>query len=84
MEKSDRKFHYEWVIITLCFLMIFTCLGFCSSNNSLYVQAITRANGFPRSLFGFKESFRFISTAVVNVFFGALIHWFGIYFFLYS
>ena len=77
MEKSDRKFHYEWVIITLCFLMIFTCLGFCSSNNSLYVQAITRANGFPRSLFGFKESFRFISTAVVNVFFGALIKRFG-------
>ncbi len=80
MEKNGlkKKFDYKWVIIGLCFLMVLICLGFCSSNKSLYVVAITQALGIPRSAFSLSESCRFIATAVVNVFFGTLISRFGV------
>ena len=68
---------YKWVIVVLCFLMIFLGLGFCSSNKSLYLAAITDALKVPRSAFSLNDSFRFISTAVVNIFFGTLIQKFG-------
>ena len=59
--------------IAACFLMVFVCLGFCSSNKSLYLGAITEALHIKRSLFSINDSFRFVSTAVVNLFFGTLI-----------
>ena len=74
---QKRKFDYAYVIIALCFLMIFIGLGFCSSNNSIYVQAITKALGFKRGVFAFKESFRFVTTSVVSLFFGTLVKKFG-------
>lgn len=76
---SDKKirFDYKWVIISLCFLMIFICLGFCSSNRSLYTYAITEALDIPRSVYTLNETFRYVSTAVVNIFFGSLIARFG-------
>lgn len=76
---SDKKirFDYKWVIISLCFLMIFICLGFCSSNRSLYTYAITETLGIPRSVYTLNETFRYAATAVVNIFFGALVSRFG-------
>ncbi len=68
---------YKWVVAAACFLMIFVGLGFCSSNKSMYLSAITQALGIKRSLFSLNDSFRFISTAIVNLFFGALIAKFG-------
>lgn len=68
---------YKWVVAAACFVMIFVGLGFCSSNKSMYLGAITQALGIKRSLFSLNDSFRFISTAVVNLFFGALIGKFG-------
>ena len=65
------------MIVALCFLMVFTCLGFCSSNKSLYVAAITDALDIKRSLFSIGDSFRFVATAVVNIFFGTLVNRFG-------
>ena len=32
---------YRWVIVAASFLMVFVCLGFCSSSKSLYLAAIT-------------------------------------------
>ncbi len=72
-----RKFDYTWVIVALSFLMVFTCLGFCSSNKSLYLSAITEALGIKRSAFSIGDSCRFIATAVVNMFFGTLVYRFG-------
>lgn len=77
MEKSKTKFNYKWVIIALCFLMVFTCLGFCSSNRSLYIGAITDALSIKRAAFAVSDSVRFIATAVINLFFGALVQRFG-------
>lgn len=78
MDKSQtRKIDYKWVIIALCFIMVFTCLGFCSSNKSLYTFAITEALGIQRSAFSLNDSCRFVTTAIVNMFFGNLVSKFG-------
>lgn len=74
---KKRTFSYTWVIILLCFLTTFTTLGFCSSNKSLYLVAITDALHIPRSLFSLSDSLRFITTAVVNLFFSRLAAKFG-------
>ncbi len=77
MKNKKINIDYKWVIVALCFLMIFTCLGFCSSNKSLYLSAITEALGIKRSAFSIGDSCRFITTAVVNIFFGTLVNKFG-------
>ena len=76
-ELQRKKFDYKWVIVGLCFLMVFTALGFCSSSKSLYITAITDALGISRSAFSINDSCRFITTSVINIFFGTLIAKFG-------
>ncbi len=66
------------LVIAACFCMGFVCLGFCSSNKSLYLGAITEALHIKRSLFSINDSFRYVSTAIVNLFFGTLIIKFGV------
>lgn len=77
MKGKKRKLSYQWVIVAACFFMVFVCLGFCSSNKSLYLSAITQAIGIKRSLFSINDSCRYISTAIVNIFFGSLVARFG-------
>ncbi|MBP5289326.1 MAG: MFS transporter [Clostridia bacterium] len=72
-----KKFEYKWVILILCFLVIFCSLGFCSGTKSLYLNSITGYLNIPRSLFSINDSIRFITTAVLSVFFGALYSKFG-------
>jgi len=74
---QKRGFDYTYVIVGCMFLMIFVTLGFCSSSRSLYLSPITEALGIKRSLFSIGDSLRYISTAVVNIFFGALLQKFG-------
>ena len=74
---EKKKFDYKWVIVVLSFLMVMICLGFCSSPKSLFIAPITQAIGINRSLFSINDSVRFITTAVINVFFGTLINRFG-------
>lgn len=64
-------------MIGLCFMMVFICLGFCSSNKSLYLSAITDALELKRSAFSVSDSLRFVATAIVNLFFGTLVSKFG-------
>lgn len=71
------KFEYKYVIVAACFLMIFTVLGFCSSSKSIYISAITEALSISRSAFSINDSCRYITTAVVNLFFGVLVSRFG-------
>lgn len=78
MQMKQRKFDYKWIILALGMLMNVVCLGFCSSNRGMYMPAITSALNIERSLFSLNESCRFIASAVINLFFGALIHRFGI------
>lgn len=67
----------RFTVVAACICMVFVCLGFCSSNKSLYLTAITEALGIKRSLFSISDSCRFITTAFVNLFFGTLIRRFG-------
>ncbi len=76
-EKKQKRFNYAWVIVALCFLMVFTCLGFCSSGKSLYLTAITDALGIKRSAFSINDSCRYVTTAIVNIFFSKLLLKYG-------
>lgn len=78
MELRKPKFDYKWVILALGMLMNVVCLGFCSGNKGMYMPAITSALNIERSVFSLNESCRFIASAVINLFFGALVHRFGI------
>lgn len=72
------KFEYKWIILAVCFMMVFICLGFCSSTKSLYLAAITEHLNIPRSLFAINDSCRFIVSAFINLFFGTLLYKYGI------
>lgn len=58
-------------------MMVFITLGFCSSPKSLFLEAITNANGISRGTYSINDSFRSISTAIMSIFFGALVMRFG-------
>lgn len=69
--------YQKWVIVVLSALMVSLVLGFCNSPKSLYVQPVTEALGISRSMYSITDSCRFAATAIVNLFFGALVARFG-------
>ncbi|MBR2871463.1 MAG: MFS transporter [Clostridia bacterium] len=77
MQKDKRKFDYKWVIVGLCFLMIMLVLGFASSAKSIYIKPQTEYLGLKRTLFSIGDSLRYLTTAILSVFFGYLIEKFG-------
>lgn len=77
LNKYQNNPNYYWVIVSVCCLMVFTVLGFCSSSKSIYISPICDALGISRSSFSINESCRYITTAVVNIFFGMLFERFG-------
>lgn len=72
---GDRT--YRWIVVAACFLIAFTGLGFCSGTKSLYLAPITEATGLKRSVFSLSDSCRYVTTAIVNLFFGAHLARFG-------
>lgn len=78
MDNTQKKgFSYKWVIIVASFLMVFTTLGFCSGTKRLFLGPITETLNIARSIYSINDSFRYITTSVVNLFFGALVAKFG-------
>lgn len=77
MQKAKKSFSYQWVIVACCFLMIFTALGFGSSPRKLYMVAVPKALGLEYGPYSLTDTFRYVSQAVVNLFFGALVVKFG-------
>ena len=78
VERSKTsKFDYKWVVIGLCFVMVLITLGFCSSNKSLYLAPMTKALEVDRGPFSIGDSIRYITTSVINIFFGVLVAKFG-------
>jgi len=78
MKLEKKKLDYQWVMVFVCFLLGFFCLGFCSGNKSLTLAAITEALDIKRSLFSVSDSIRYLTTAGVNLFFGTLLHKLGV------
>lgn len=77
-KKLQKKLDYKWVILVICFLMEFLCLGFCSSNVGLYTKAVTEAMQIKRSLYSLTNSIRYVVQVITALYFGALIKRFGI------
>lgn len=76
IKKAVSK-NYKWVIFSLCFLMVFFCLGFCSTGKIIFLSPITEALNIKRSVFSINDTCRFITSAVVNAFFGYFVTRFG-------
>lgn len=78
MKTQTKRIDYKWVVLIICFMMEFICLGFCSSNAGLYTGAVTKALDIPRSLYSIGTSIRYVVQVIVGFFFGSLIQRFGI------
>ena len=72
-DPADRNNTYKWIIAAISFMMVATSLGFCSGNKSLYLKAMTDALGIERRFFSIGDSLRYITTAILNLFFGVQI-----------
>lgn len=77
MNLKKRKIDYSYVIIFLCCFMVLVALGFCSSPKSIFLIPVCDALGISRSAFSLSDSARYITTSIVNIFFGSLIYKFG-------
>lgn len=73
----ERKLNYKWVIIVVSFLLVMITMGFANGTKSLFLAPVSEALGVERSVYSINDSIRFITTAVVNIFFGTLIAKFG-------
>ena len=69
---------YKWVILAVCFLMEFICLGFCSSNPGLYTASVTAALGIDRTVYSLAGSIRYSVQVLVALSFGTLVNRFGV------
>jgi len=78
MKLNRSRLDYKWVILVVCFLMEFICLGFCSSNVGLYTVPITSALNIDRLTYTYWSSIRYAVQVIVALYFGALINRFGI------
>ena len=70
-EKTVRP-GYKWIIAAVCFLTVAVGLGFCAQKG-IYLKTVTEALQISRSAFSVNEICRYVSTAVLNLFFGTLI-----------
>ena len=77
MKSVKNSFEYKWVIVFISCLMVFCVLGFCSSANSMYITPITEALNISRASYSVTTGVRYITTALVNIFFASLIYRFG-------
>ena len=75
--QGKKGFDYKWIIVAVCFLIVFVGLGFCSTPRRLFVEPITTALGIKRSVYALNDTFRYIASATINLFFGALVAKFG-------
>ena len=78
MKLTKSRLDYKWVVLVVCFLMEFLCLGFCSSNIGLYTVPVTDALGIDRLAYSTWSSIRYGVQVFVALYFGALMNRFGI------
>ena len=73
MTLNKKRLDYKWIILGLCFLMEFICLGFCSSNPGLYTKAITEALNIKRSVYALGSSLRYAVQVLIALNLGTLM-----------
>ena len=69
MKLKKSRLDYKWVVLVVCFLMEFLCLGFCSSNVGLYTKAVTEALHIKRSVYSLAQSIRFVTQVFTALYF---------------
>lgn len=78
MTLKKSQFDYKWVVLVVCFLMEFMCLGFCSSNPGLFTVPVTQALNIDRLAYSYCGSIRYAVQVLVALYFGPLVNRFGI------
>lgn len=58
--------------------MILVSVGFCTTAKGIFVAPITEALNIKRSAYSLHSSFQYVTTFIINLFFGSLIARFGI------
>ena len=64
---------YAWIIVALCFLMTFTCLGFGSSTNQLFVKSVSEHLQVSRGAYSVIQTLRHVINCVISFFFGFFV-----------
>ncbi len=77
MTITKKKFDYSYIIVALCFLMVFTSQGFSSMIKSLFIAPVSSALGISRTVYSLNDIFCYAMTALMNIFFGTLQSKFG-------
>ena len=78
MTLKKSRLDYKWVVLVVCFLMVFICLGFCSSNVGLFTVPVTNALHIDRLAYTYWSSIRYAVQVFVALYFGTLVNRFGI------
>lgn len=65
------------ITAVLCFIMVMVSLGLCSSGRTMYLTAICDALSLQRGAFSIGNTFRHVTTALINIYFGAMVMKFG-------
>ena len=78
MKKIKEKSGKNRTVLTiaLCFVMIFCGLGLWAQKG-LFLAPITSALDISRTAYSFSDTCRYITTAIVNIFFGYFVNKFG-------
>ena len=61
------------ITAVLCFIMVMVSLGLCSSGRTMYLTAICDALSLPRGAFSIGNTFRHVTTALINIYFGGYL-----------
>ena len=76
--RLNQNFDYKWVILVVCFMMEFLCLGFCSSNPGLYTKSVTDALQIDRAAYSIATSIRYVVQVFAALWFGKMTTRFGV------
>lgn len=80
MDNAEKKSWRSstWVVVLCAFLLVFTSMGFCSSPKSFFMDVVPKALGVGRSEFALNDTARYVTTAILSLFFGSLVKKLGI------
>ena len=76
MTLKKIHFSYSWVIVFLCALVVFLS-GFAGGYQGQWLSAVTEGMGFSRTAFSLSNSFRYVTSAILNMVFASLLHRWG-------
>ena len=65
------------MIVAVSFLIVFVGLGFCSTPRKMFSVPVKNALGISNSMYALNDTFRYIVSATVNLFFATLVARFG-------